>query len=236
MDAAIGDNSRGPLYRVLGKIAALWALANAGYFIFFPALGISLSYDVAPVAIACYFFLWAIISAVSFWDLFRAWPTINSRLWLYGLFSLGGAALLALLLYAFSFFPVLHGPILAPYTDILFATPWYFLPKAVDILVQQILIAALVLELSIRFHTLRKIILSYAIAFGGAHVFYFLFIGAPTIYAATLTAGAIASSFIFPYLILRVRGGVVYTYMIQLCFYILLAMLLHAVPPPGYGI
>ncbi|HBD25001.1 MAG: hypothetical protein A2566_00435 [Candidatus Zambryskibacteria bacterium RIFOXYD1_FULL_40_13] len=48
--------------------------------------------------------------------------------------------------------------------------------------------------------------------------------------------GAFLSSFVFPYLMLRVRGGFVYAFMIHFVFYILIAILLHARPPPGYVI
>ncbi len=34
-----------PLYTVLGEIAALWAIANFGYFILFPSFGFDLSYN-----------------------------------------------------------------------------------------------------------------------------------------------------------------------------------------------
>jgi hypothetical protein len=51
-----------------------------------------------------------------------------------------------------------------------------------------------------------------------------------------MTGGAFVSSLIFPFLILRVRGGFVYAYMIHFIFYVILAMLLHAWPPPGYVI
>ena len=123
---------------------------------------------------------------------------------------------------------------MAPYTDLVFATPWYFLPKAVEILVQQLLITLVIIELFYKYNSLRKVIIGYIICFGGAHIILFLVNGAPAPYAIFITASAFLTSFIFPWLTIRVRSGFVYAYSIHFAFYILLAMLLHAFPPPGY--
>jgi len=227
-------NIHAPLYIVLGEIAALWVLANVGYYTILPIFGYQLSYNSAPIVIAGYFLLWALISIVNFWELFKKHFKAKYHIWTYGILSLGSAALIWGLLYLFSFLPILKGPHLAPYTDILFATPWYFLPKSVEILVQQTLIAVLILEFYFRFNSLKETIISYAICFGGAHVLLFYIGSAPTQYAVIMTLGSLLSSLIFPYLILRVRGGFVYSYMIHLVFYILLAILLHTWPLPGY--
>jgi hypothetical protein len=212
----------------------LWALANLGYYLIFYVFGSGLSYNSAPVAIAFYFLVWVFVSIFYFWKLFSRWFTLDSLIWVYGALSLAFAACIWELLYIFSLFPVLRGPELAPYTDILFATPWYFLPKAIEIWVQQILISILILEFYVHFRSLKKVIAGYALCFGGAHVLLFSLTGAPTQYALFMTTGAVLSSFLFPYLILRVKGGFVYTYVLHLLFYIFLAMFLHAWPPPGY--
>jgi hypothetical protein len=223
-----------PFHVILGEVIALWLLADAGYYFIFPALGLGLSYNTAPIAIAFYFLFWAGISIFSFWDILKRWLIVERRIWVYVVWSLGSATLIWSLLYIFSRLPILIGLHLAPYTDILFASPWYFLPKSTEVLVQQILITVLVLELSFRFKSFSKVIIGYVIVFGGSHLFLFFMSGASTLYAAMMTVGALCSTFIFPYLILRVRGGFVYTYTIHLLFYILLAMFLHAWPPPGY--
>lgn len=223
-----------PLHIVFGEMAGLWIFANIGYFFIFPALGLGLSYNTAPVAIAVYFFVWAGVTLFYFWDLFALWLSGATKIWLYVALSLGCGALIWTLLYAFSFLPALSGLQLAPSTDILFASPWYFLPKSAEVLMQQLLITVLVLELSFRLHSLKKVIIGFAICFGGAHILLFLSDGAVTAYAAVMTAGSLLSALVFPYLIMRVRGGFVYSYTIHLLFYIFLAMLLHAWPPPNY--
>ena len=228
------NKTHAPLYIVLGEIVALWVLANVGYYIILPMLGYQLSYNSAPIVIACYFLLWALISIVNFWELFKKHFRAKYHIWTYGILSLGSAGLIWGLLYLFSFLPILKGPHLAPYTDILFATPWYFLPKSVEILVQQILIASLILEFKFRFNSLKDTIISYAICFGGAHVILYYISSAPIQFAVIMTVSSLLSALIFPYLILQVRGGFVYSYMIHLIFYILLAILLHTWPLPGY--
>lgn len=228
------DRVRDPIYIVLGEILGLWLLANAGYYLIFPALGLTLSYNSTPIAITFYFLLWAGISLYYYWHLFTDWLNIEHRIWLYILWSFGFAALIWGLLYVFVQLPILTGIQLSPYTDILFASPWYFLPKSSEVLVQQILITVLILDLSARFHDLKKVVMGYAICFAGAHVLLFFLNGTPTPYVVLMTIGALLSSLIFPYLILRVKGGFVYTYTIHLVFYILLAMFLHIWPPSGY--
>ena len=224
-----------PWYIIFGELTGLWMLANAGHVIIFPALGLGLSYNAEPISIAGYFLVWAGVTLFYYWDLFAVWfPTAN-HIWKYVGLSLACAGLVWGLLYAFSFLPILRGLQMAPSTDILFANPWYFLPKSAEVLMQQLLIVVLVLELHFRLHSLRNVVIGYAICFGGAHVLFFLINGAPTAYAAIMTVGALASALVFPYLILRVRGGLVYSYTIHLLFYIFQAMLLRAWPPLGYG-
>lgn len=220
-----------PLYWVLGEVAALWAIVNAGYYMLQPLFGLELSYNSSPFVIAGYYAVWVAISLAYFWDLFKKKVTVKYHIWLYGLLSLSSAGAIVGLLYIFSQLPILQGISSAPYTDILFATPWYFLPKSIEILIQQILIAVMVLELSFHFPTLREIKIAYAVCFGGAHVLLFSITGAPTPHAAMMITGSVLSALIFPPLILRVRGGFVYAYMIHLLFYILLAIILRTLPP-----
>ena len=228
------NNTQTPLYKIVGEVAALWTLANVGYYIALPLFGFQLSYNSAPIVIAGYFFLWALISTFFFWDLFKKSVTEKHRIWLYGILSLGSAGLIWGMLYLFSFLPALQVPLLSFNTDILFATPWYFLPKSIEILVQQILITVLVLEFYSRFKSLKETIVSYVICFGSAHILLFSINGAPTPYAVMMIAGSILSALIFPYLILRIRGGFIYAYMIHLIFYILLATLLRTLPLYSY--
>lgn len=225
-----------PLYTILGKVTALWAVANVGYFLFAPVFGYDASYNASPIQMAVYFLFWVGVSVWVFWDLFRPRFARTSLLWAYGGLCLLAAALVWGLVYTFSFLPALQGPVLAPYTDLLLATPWYFLPKAAELLMQQVLIAALVWGLWHHFHSLPRVVLSYSVLFGGGHVMLFLLSSAPTPHATAMTLAALISALVFPYLLLRVRGGFIYSYLIHFVFYIALALVLHAWPPPGYWV
>ncbi|MCE9628850.1 MAG: hypothetical protein K8Q91_02520 [Candidatus Vogelbacteria bacterium] len=224
-----------PLYKVLGQITILWSGANIGYYWLLPLFGYQLSYNSTPIIIALYFLIFAVISIFLFWDLFSSWVEPDYHIWLYILLSLGFSATISVLLYGFSFLPVLQGFRFPPYTDILFATPWYFLPKATDILLQQVLITALILAFHFRFECLKKVAVGYILIFGGAHIILFILNSSPTPYAIFMTLGSIVSGLFFPYLLIRVRGGFVYNYVIHFSFYLILATTLHLLPPPGYG-
>lgn len=226
--------SRDPLYAILAEMAVIWTAASLGYYFVLPALGLPTSYNVSPIPIAAYYLFWAIGIGFYFHTHFTSWMHRDRRLFVYGAQSLSLAAFIWVLLYYFSLLPPENFATFTAYTDILFATPWYFLPKAFEILVQQLLITVLVVELARRFVTLAKVELAYAVTFGGAHVVLYFLNGAPTFYAAIMTSGAIFSALVFPRLLLRVRGGFVYSYAIQLMFYIAVAVILHSLPPPGY--
>lgn len=234
MNPYTANNPNTPLYKVVGEVAALWTLANVGYYVALPLFGFQISYNSTPIVIAGYFFVWAMISTFFFWDLFKKNVSRKSRIWLYGILSLASAALIWGMLYLFSSLPILQTSYLPFNPDILFSTPWYFLPKSIEILVQQILIAVLVLEFYSRFNSLKETMISYAISFGGAHVLLFSLNGAPTPYALMIIIGSVLSAIVFPYLILRVRGGFIYTYVIHLVFYILLATILRTLPLYGF--
>lgn len=230
----IEQATNAPLYKTLGKITILWSIANAGYYWIIPLFGYQLSYNSTPIGMAFYFFVWAVISIFVFWDLFSTWLEPDSHIWLYSGLSLGFSILISILLYGFSFFTTLKGLVSAPYTDILFATPWYFLPKSTEILLQQILITALILAFYNRFASLKKVALGYILIFGSAHVVLFILNGAPTPYATIMTVGAMISGLFFPYLLLRSKGGFVYNYALHFSFYLILAVTFHLLPPPGY--
>lgn len=218
-----------PLYALLGDIAALWTITSVGYYFLLPVFGFSLSYNAAPVVISGYYIFWAVVSVMVFWNFFEDWIEFEHRVWIYAALSLGFAGAVWGGLYTLAHLPAVYNTSFRAAADILTATPWYFLPKAVEILVQQVLVAALVLALWAHFRSFHEVRLGYAIIFGGAHVALFMLNSAPTAYAALMTIGAICSTFIFPYLILRVKSGFIYAYMIHFMFYVTLALALRLI-------
>ncbi len=216
-------------------VAAIWALANIGYYFIFSGSDAA-SYNTSPIGIFLYFSGWAVVAILYFEYLYGRRFPLGKRLWWYATLSIGAFFVVWGILYIYSFLPTLTGPVFAPYSDILLATPWYFLPKAAEILLQQILILILIQALVDGLKSFKKVVIAYAVLFVSIHIAYVFVSGMPTPYGVIITIGALLSSFVFPFLILRARAGFVYSYTIHLLFYILVATLLHTWPPPGYYI
>lgn len=211
--------------QAIAYTASLWAAASAAFYLFLPVLGVDVSYNASPVSIALFYLAWVGIAAITFRDLYRehvpSWREFYGDAVLSLIFGIGAG----LFLWALSQLAEPGVPAIQHATDILRATPWYFLPKSIEILFQQLLIAALVLALGARFR-FRTTVLLYAILFGSAHLLL-LFGGQfpPTVLIMTLAA--VTSSAFFPYLLLRVRRGFLYCYMIHWAFYAALILLLR---------
>lgn len=217
-------DTKAPLYEVVGVVAAFWTIALLGQHTLLPALGFSSSYITSPVANALYYASFSVFATAYFWTLFRSWATSGLAVWrdlglslIAGISIALGIAFLSTVSLSSAVVPV----------ELFFATPWYFLPKAFDVLLQQILIATLILELYARTRSLEYTRTLYAILFVGAHIALFGWNGAPILYAGPITLWSLASAFVFPYLLLRVRGGFVYMYTIHLISYVVLATLLR---------
>ena len=221
-----------PLYRTLLDIAAIWTIATVGYYTVLPTFGITPSYNESPIALALYYLVWLAVSVYWFWNIFDDHLPSRRYLWRYLIISSGIGAALVPGIYTLTLLPAPDVLALSSLPDIVLATPWYLIPKAADILVQQTLIAVLVFALAAHLQSLKSIISAYAITFGGAHVVLFLLNNTATPLALILTVGAILSAIIFPYLILRVPGGLIWSYAIHLAFYIVLIALLHTLPAP----
>ncbi len=212
-----------PLYEILAYIASLWIAAEVGYRVMPPLLGFSTSYNVDPLPNALYYLFWVLVSLSVFRPLFTH-IRFDKKMWHYAAACLGFATLLVVSLKILST-QSLFTANPSPAIDFLVATPWYFLPKSVEILVQQTLIAALILALFRHYRDLRAVIVGYAIIFGGAHILFFAFGTTLNSYAFAMTIGSILSALIFPYVILRVPSGFVYSYMIHVTYYLVFALL-----------
>jgi hypothetical protein len=98
------------------------------------------------------------------------------------------------------------------------ADPWYFLPKSVDILFQQLLVVALVLSLTGAGQSFRRVSQTCGALFGISHLLLLLG-GAPVGYVVRFTAASTVFGLIFPWLLLRVRNGLAYSYILHWVFY-----------------
>jgi hypothetical protein len=85
-------------------------------------------------------------------------------------------------------------------------TAWYFIPKAVEILFQQLLVAALVLALANSGYAIQTISFVCAGLFGTMHVLLALG-GMPVAYVIRFVAAASVFGFVFPHLLPRLPMG-----------------------------
>lgn len=223
-------DSNAPAHEVVGVITAFWTVALTGHHILLPALGFSSSYNTSPIANAVYYALFSLLATAYFWKLFRSWATSDIAIWRDLGLSLLTAVGIAL---GILFITTASRPSVIVSVDLFFATPWYFLPKAFDVLFQQILISTLILEIYARTRSLNNTVILYAMLFALAHIALFGWNGAPLLYSGPITLWSFASALVFPYLLLRVRSGFVYNYAIHLSSYIVLAMIWHTWLTPG---
>lgn len=214
----------------LVMIGAAWITADAGYYLLLPLLGLRTGYNVEPVAIALYYAVWVAIALPVFWPLYRNWPTsenpVLTHIVLIGL--LGGIVLFAV-----------HGLPALPKVvwtesweppELMRVTAWYFVPKAIEILFQQMLVAALVLALAAGGYAVRSISLACAVLFGTMHTLL-AFGGMPLGYVVRFVVAATAFGYVFPQLLLRVPNGLACCYVLHWLYYLVTIVMVHTLSP-----
>lgn len=107
-------------------------------------------------------------------------------------------------------------------TSFLLMNNYYVWAKPLDILIQQLLIIWLTTKLYANGLTLKQIISFFLIAFGSIHIVQVL--KTDWVIGLLFTAGALVSSILYPYLLLRTRNGYIYNYMFHLGLYNIAAL------------
>lgn len=207
--AAPRDRTR--LATALAVMVVVWGVSAVGYYRIIAALHLSAAYNEAPVLFSLYYGGWALVAFLAFRPVLDRLPD-HAPPW-------QDPAALAILFCAFCVFALVVLPMLPEasppddpaLSDIILAQPGYFLPKTIEILFQQILVAALVLVLQAQGLALRQLSLATAVLFGGIHV-TLAFTGATGFYVFRYTLAATLFGAIAPGLLLRVRHGM------ALCF------------------
>jgi len=221
----------------LGQIGAIWIVSDVGYYLLLPVLGIKPGYNEGPVAITLYYTFWAGIAVIQFWPLYSSWSlygkwsTFENRLTSYVLWSLSFVGCILFASYVLPSLPTVNWTESWNPPDVRVATPWYFLPKSIEILFQQLLVVALVLTLATQGYSIRAIAISCALLFGCTHILLG-FGGVPLGYVIRFMVSATIFGFCFPYLILKVRNGLAYSYMIHWLYYAVSVMLPHIFASP----
>lgn len=235
-----GARPKSRIVQTLVLIAGIWILSDLGYYYLLPTFGQKLSYNDGPVGAALYYFFWSGVAVIMFWPLYETWPryagwgTFENRvrsiaIWSF-LFACGVlfAGYVLPSLPPFSFRDGLNPP------ELPLASPWYFLPKSIDILFQQLLVVALVLALSAAKYSLRKISILCATLFGGVHILL-AFADVPWGYVARFATLATIFGFMFPYFILRVPNGFAYSYLMHWGYYALTIIVARIVASGALG-
>jgi hypothetical protein len=227
------------LVSTLIQIAAIWVLADVGYYLMLPAFGVQPSYNTGSVAITLYYIFWIGIAVITFWPIYATWrrygrwATFENRLTSYVVWSFSFAGFVLFAAYVLPLLPPTEWTESWTPPEVRVATPWYFLPKSIDILFQQLLVVAFVLVLAAQKIPLRKISLYCALTFGAAHVLL-AFGPTPTGYVIRFMLSATAFGFLFPYLILRVPNGLAYSYILHWLYYAVTVAMPHIVSGAGF--
>lgn len=214
------------------QIAAIWTVSDLGYYFLLPVLGVKANYNAGSVAITLYYAFWVGIAIITFWPQYRSWPlygrwaTFGDRLTSYLVWSVSFAACILFAAYVLPLLPSIHWKESWNPPEVVGATPLYFLPKSIEILFQQLLVVALVLALAAQQFTIRKISVYCALAFGAAHVLL-AFGDVPLGYVIRFMIAASLFGLMFPYLILRVRNGLAYSYVVHWLYYAISVLLPH---------
>lgn len=218
----------------LAQIAAIWIVSDLGYYFLLPALGVQSNYNAGSIAVTLYYVFWTGIVVITFWPLYGRWTanwsTFENRLTSYIVWSLAFAGCTLFAAYVLPLLPPTKWT--QPFTqpEVMAATPWYFLPKSVDILFQQLLIVALVLTLAAQQYSIRKIAVYCAILFGATHALL-AFGDVPWRYVIRFMVAAAAFGFVFPHLILRVPNGLAYSYVVHWLYYAITVVMPHIFSP-----
>ncbi|MFA7309371.1 MAG: hypothetical protein WC050_00515 [Candidatus Paceibacterota bacterium] len=211
---------------VLMEAGALYAAYLLFWGIFETISGIPLGYTTHPIFVTLYALAWIGISLFNFQNELDDWHPVPDRVRARVTLVLLFAVLGVFYTYVLPALPVVGAAVWWSSLPTLGGDPIFIIPKAFDIFFQQVLIIVSILALSRLFTDIRVVSLFYALGFGLAHL-SLLLQGSALPYAGILAIAALGSAVVFPYLILRVKNGVVYTYSLHWLFYVALALLLR---------
>jgi hypothetical protein len=218
----------------LAQVGGLWVSADLGFYFLLPVLDVQPSYNDSPVAITLYYTFWLGFAVIVFWPVYATWPdharwsTFSNRLTSAVVWSISFVGCILFAGYVLPLLPPTNWTEPWDPPEVRLATSWYFLPKSIEILFQQLLVIALVLALAKNDLPLGKISIYCAIVFGAAHVLLALG-GAPPGYVIRFSLAAALFGLVFPYLILRVSNGLAYAYVVHWLYYAATVTMAHVV-------
>lgn len=198
-------------------LALIWFGSLSGMYLF-DIFGVEYHYTRNPVLVSAYLTVWVAILLAFFPRTLRkvqVGEMLDSLALLaafFGVIALFYGVLLPLLT------PPLELAARFPEAALFDAGPAYIIPKALELVLQQGIVVALVLLLASYLPSFKEVVMMYAFLFTVAHLALVAFWPENTIYLI-YTLAAFCSSLFFPYLILEVKNGFVYSYMVHWLFY-----------------
>lgn len=214
------------LWITIAIAVGAWSAASLGYFWLLPVLEAEIGYNDEPLFFALYYGLWA---AVVFWvfkGCFYGWAKQahlrEDRI----LLPVMAVIFAGYVLFVLPRLPATVWTRSETPVEFFSATAWYFLPKSVEILFQQILLAALILALHALKLSLLQISVLVAALFGGLHLSLALSSYNPA-YVFRYSIAATIFGAIVPYLMLHMRNGFLIAYSVHWSCYALDLALIH---------
>jgi hypothetical protein len=200
-------------------ISLVWLCSMGLLFTILPLFGFVVTYQEQPFFVAAYYLLWLGI-------LFLSFPHMSREVFFEN--SLRSYGILALFMAGVTLF---YGYVLPDGTSLPGTVPdfmrggiGYLLVKTIEILFQQVLIVLLILTLASYKDDTWFVSKAYAFIFSVVHLALIPRLGLA--YTALFFGASLLSALVFPYIILRVKNGFVYSYIVHWCAYLCITSLL----------
>ncbi len=215
----------GNLAWVTLQCISLWIFVVVVYHSVFNVLGFDVGYGTHPVESAIYFALWTIVAVIAFFPILRSRTLVDNwhRALLWGSVFVSVIGTLYLVLLPLT--PLdSRVPLDTTRYWFLATEPFFFFPKFFDIALQQVLITVFILASFRKFESVTTVAFMALFVFGFTHLLL-VFIGFDLGMTLLFSIFACIGALIFPYLIIRVENGVIYSYALHWLWYIILALL-----------
>lgn len=205
------------LVLAVAGLALLWFGSLSGMYLF-GVFGVEYHYTRNPVLVSAFLTVWVALLLAFF-------PRTVRRVHVSEILDS-----LALLVAFFGVLALFYGlllPSLTPPIELVQRFPeaslfnagaTYIIPKALELILQQGIVVALILLLASYFRSFKDVVMMYAFLFTVAHIALVVFWPENAIYLI-YTLAAFCSALFFPYLVLEVKNGFVYSYIIHWLFY-----------------
>jgi len=209
--------------------ALIWLLSSFAYYFLVEARSLENGYDDASVFFFFFYLFWSVVAVAVFRSTFLAFFEPQELIHNAIVIGAGLTVLSGYVIYGLPLLPevsVEKAPPNPP--EFMFASAWYYLPKCADVLLQQVIVAGLILHYKGQGISTFRLSLYLAVAFGAFHLLL-TFDGFTSLYVGRFTFASTVFGFCLPYLYLHLRFGIAIAYLGHWTFYALDATITHIV-------